>query len=70
MGISELKNKVLLEVENADEHLLNQLSDFIDTNLENNTIKEVLKISEKEFQEGKTELYQTILKESKKKYFR
>ena len=70
MGFPELKNKVLQQVENADEHLLTRLSDFIDTNLENNTIKEVLIISEKQYQEGKTELYQNILKESKEKYFR
>jgi hypothetical protein len=69
MGFPELKNKVLLQVENADERLLTRLSDFIDSNLENNTIKDLLEISEKEYQDGKNESYENIIRESKEKYF-
>ncbi len=39
MGLPELKNKVLIQIENADEQLLTIVSNFIDKNLENKIIK-------------------------------
>ncbi len=36
---------------------------------DNITIKELLDYSEQEYKEGKTELYENILQESKEKYF-
>ena len=74
MGLPELKNKIQLQVENADEKILRIVSSVFDTyfnenNISGATIKELLEISEKDYQEGKTEPYSMILKESKEKYF-
>lgn len=74
MGLPELKNKIQLQVENADEKILRIVSSVFDTyfnenNISEATIKELLEISEKDYQEGKTEPYSMILKESKEKYF-
>lgn len=70
MGLPELKNKVLMYIENADENQLVKISDiFENENIEAKTIKELLKVSEKEYLEGKTHSYESILAESKEKYF-
>lgn len=69
MEILDLKSKVLQQIENADEQLLTRLSNFIDVSIENNLVKELLELSEKEYVAGKTENYSEILKVSKEKYF-
>lgn len=75
MGLPELKTKIQLQVENADEKILRIVSSVFDTYYFNDndiseaTIKELLEISEKEYKEGKSEPYSMILKESKEKYF-
>ena len=74
MGLPELKNKIQLQVENADEKILQIVSSVFDTyyiekDISEATIKELLEISEREYKEGKSEPYSTILKESKEKYF-
>ncbi len=69
MEILDLKSKVLQQIENADEQLLTRLSNFIDVSIENNLVKELLELSEKEYVDGKTENYSEILKVSKEKYF-
>lgn len=58
----------------ADEKILRIVSSVFDNyynELETpeDAIKELLKLSEKEYKEGKTELFQNILNESKEKYF-
>lgn len=58
----------------ADEKILRIVSSVFDNyynELETpeDAIKELLKLSEKEYNEGKTELFQNILNESKEKYF-
>ena len=75
MGLPELKTKIQLQVENADEKILRIVSSVFDTYYFNDNeisdamIKELLEISEKEYKEGKSESYAMILKESKEKYF-
>ncbi len=75
MGLPELKTKIQLQVENADEKILRIVSSVFDTYYFNDNeisdamIKELLEISEKEYKEGKSESYSMILKESKEKYF-
>ena len=70
MGLPELKNKVLMYIENADENQLKKVSDIFENNTnENKIIKDLLNISEKEYQEGKTHSFSDILMESKAKYF-
>jgi hypothetical protein len=70
MGLPELKNKVLMYIENADENQLVKISDiFENENIEAKSIKELLEVSEKEYLEGKTHSYESVLKESKEKYF-
>lgn len=74
MGIAELKNKVHQQIENSDEKVLIQISKILE-NLSNDNsnhiaiTKELLNLSEKEYEEGKTEPYINILNESKAKYF-
>jgi hypothetical protein len=75
MGLPELKHKIQLQIENADERVLRIVSSVFDnyyTEIETSEekIKELLKISEKEYEEGKTESYDSILRETKEKYFR
>ena len=70
MGLPELKNKIQLQVEMADEKILRIVSSVFDTYFNDNnvseaTIKELLEISEKEYMEGKTQPYSMIVKESK-----
>lgn len=70
MGLPELKNKVLMYIENADENQLTKVSDiFENDNRENKIIKDLLDISENEYQEGKTHSFDDVLMESKAKYF-
>ncbi len=70
MELPELKNKVLMYIENADERLLNKVSDiFENEEIESKTIKDLLTISENEYKLGKIHLYEDVLNESKKKYF-
>jgi uncharacterized membrane protein YheB (UPF0754 family) len=70
MGLPELKNKVLMYIENADENQLAKVSDiFENDNRENKIIKDLLDISENEYQEGKTHSFDDVLMESKSKYF-
>ena len=74
MGVPELKNKILNQMDFADEKILRIVSSVFDNyynELETpeDAIKELLKLSEKEYKEGKTELFQNILNESKEKYF-
>ena len=74
MGVPELKNKILNQMDFADEKILRIVSSVFDNyynELETpeDAIKELLKLSEKEYNEGKTELFQNILNESKEKYF-
>lgn len=74
MGIAELKNKVHQQIENSDEKVLIQISKILE-NLSNDNsnhiaiTKELLNLSEKEYEEGKTEPYINILNKSKAKYF-
>ncbi|MBC7439230.1 MAG: hypothetical protein H7250_04525 [Flavobacterium sp.] len=74
VGVPELKNKILNQMDFADEKILRIVSSVFDNyynELETpeDAIKELLKLSEKEYNEGKTELFQNILNESKEKYF-
>ena len=70
MGLPELKNKVLMYIENADERLLMKVSDIFETDeIENKNIKELLLISEKEYLDGKIHSFESVLQESKAKYF-
>lgn len=75
MGLPELKHKIKLQIENADERVLRIVSSvfdnyYIETEDSEDTIKELLKISEKEYEDGKTESFDSILRESKATYFK
>ena len=74
MGIAELKNKIHQQIENSNEEVLIRISEILEK-YSNDTIdsiviiKEFLELSEKEYEESKTEPYLNILNESKSKYF-
>ena len=73
MDILELKNKIHQQIENSNEEVLIRISEILEK-YSNDTIdsiaiiKEFLELSEKEYEEGKTEPYLNILNESKSKY--
>ncbi|MFZ4106405.1 hypothetical protein [Flavobacterium sp.] len=74
MGILELKNKIYQQIENSDEEILIHISKILEKNSADSVdsvsiIKQLLELSEKEYEEGKTETYLDILNESKSKYF-
>lgn len=74
MGIIELKNKIHKQIENSNEEVLIRISEILekystDTIDSIAIIKDFLELSEKEYEEGKTETYLNILNESKSKYF-
>lgn len=74
MDILELKNKIHQQIENSNEEVLIRISEILEK-YSNDTIdsiviiKEFLELSEKEYEESKTEPYLNILNESKSKYF-
>jgi len=74
MDILELKNKIHQQIENSNEEVLIRISEILEK-YSNDTIdsiviiKELLELSEKEYEEGKMESYLNILNESKSKYF-
>ena len=74
MGIIELKNKIHQQIENSNEEVLIRILEILekystDTIDSIAIIKDFLELSEKEYEEGKTETYLNILNESKSKYF-
>jgi hypothetical protein len=74
MGVPELKNKILLQMDSADERILRIVTSVFENYFEgiensDETINELLKVSEKEHEDGKTKSYESILNESKEKYF-
>ncbi len=69
MGLPELKNKVLMYIENADEHFLNTVSDFID-NRKNDDLLLKNAINEAKFQiiNGQTISNEKVMEETRKRY--
>lgn len=62
--------KMVMNVETSS--LLTEVRLLLSKNIsnENETIKKLLEQSQKEYIDGKTESYETILNESKEKYFK
>ncbi len=69
MGLPELKNKVLMYIENADKHFLNTVSDFID-NRKNDDLLLKNAINEAKFQiiNGQTISNEKVMEETRKRY--
>jgi hypothetical protein len=69
MGLPELKNKVLLYIENADENQLAKVSDFIEFYKKDDLLlKEAIEKAKLQVLNGETISHEKVIAESKKRY--
>ena len=69
MGLLELKNKVLMEIENGDEHFLAVVSDFIDYHKKDNYfLKEAIEKAKIQVLNGETISHEKVMLETRKRY--
>ncbi len=69
MGLPELKNKVLMEIENGDEHFLAVVSDFIDFHKKDNyLLKKAIEKAKIQVSNGETISHKKVMEETRKRY--
>ena len=69
MGLPELKNKVLMYIENADERLLTKVLDFIDNHKKDDLIlKKAIEKAKVQILNGETISHEKVMEETKKRY--
>ena len=69
MGLPELKNKILLQIEDADENFLTIVSDFIDNRKKNDLLlRDAIEEAKLQVSNGETISYELVMEETRKKY--
>jgi hypothetical protein len=69
MGLPELKNKILLQIENADERFLTIVSDFIDNRKkEDLLLREAIEKAKLQVLNNETISHEMVMEETRKKY--
>jgi hypothetical protein len=69
MGLPELKNKVLMYIENADEQFLTTVSNFIDNHQKDDLkLKKAIEKAKAQVLNGETISHEKVMEETRKRY--
>ena len=69
MGLPELKNKILLQIENADENFLTIVSNFIDNcKKDDSLLREAIEKAKLQVSNNETISHEMVMEETRKKY--